>query len=133
MVQMDWLICLREMTCCRCSAKKRSLCCIVCCVLFISQLLGFIKIIDMRTTYSTGYLECKVDTSGLIGMKEEGKSSIRNHSVQGRDSSDAANSILEATDGLHSALASGSLKMFLSDGLFFFFLSLTAEAVAYNK
>lgn len=87
----------------------------------------------MRTTYSTGYLECKVDTYGLIGMKEEGKSSILVHSVQGRDSSDTANSILVATDGPHSALATGSLKMFLSNGLFFFFLLLTAEAVAYNK
>lgn len=39
----------------------------------------------MRTAYSTGYLECKVDTSGLVGMKEEGKSSIRNHSAQERE------------------------------------------------
>lgn len=42
----------------------------------------------MRTACSAGYLECKVDTSGLIGMREEGKSSVRNHSAQGCESSD---------------------------------------------
>lgn len=66
-------------------------------------------------------------------MKEEGKSSIRNHSDKEVTPQILQNSILVATDGPHSALATGSLKLFLSDVLFFFFLSLTAEAVAYNK
>ena len=49
------------------------------------------------------------------------------------ESSDTAKQHPCGHDVPHSALATGGLKMFLSDGLLFFFLSLTAKAVAYNK